>query len=366
LLQRYAIGTLHAVCVTPRLAGNPAPGSKRLTMRRKLTIILSSLLLAALVAGHTAAWFAAANHLDTGFNAWVAQRRAAGWQVDAGTPVRGGWPLAATLTVPDVALSAGPQGAPGRVAWHGQSVVLTLAITSPDRLGIDLDGAQTLRIAPGPEQPFSADRLHVEVPLIRTTTAVPPASLEVHNLRAPDLAIGLLTGQAVAAAAPTITLAAEAIDLPTNIPWALGPHLSSVAVDATIEGGLPPPGALPTMAEAWRSTGGALNVTHLALGWGPLGLSATARLGFDDRLQPAGTADLHVIGFARTADALAKQHVITKDAAMAATAVLTLMSYTPKDGGAPEVEVPLTLRNSTLAMGKTPLVRVPELAWPQP
>jgi len=342
-------------------------------MRRKLTIILPGLLLAALVAGHTAAWFAAASHLDTGFNAWAAQRRAAGWQVDAGTPVRGGWPLAATLTIPDLALSAGPQDAPGRVAWHGQRVVLTLAMTSPDRLGIDLVGAQTLRIAPGPELPFSADRLHVEVPFIRATSSPaagtptgPTVSLEVRTLRAPDLTIGLLTGQVVAAAAPRVTLAAEAIDLPTAIPLALGPHISSVAVDATIEGGLPPPGILPTMAAAWRGNGGTLNVTHLALGWGPLGLSATARLGFDDHLQPAGTADLRVIGFARTADALAKQHVITKDAAMAATAVLTLMSHVPTDGGAPEVEVPLTLRNSTLSMGKTPLVRVPELAWPQP
>ena len=85
-------------------------------MRRRLTIVIPCLLLAALIAGHTALWFAAANHLDAGFNTWVAQRRAAGWQVDAGTPVRGGWPLAATLSVPDLALSAGPQGAPGRVA----------------------------------------------------------------------------------------------------------------------------------------------------------------------------------------------------------------------------------------------------------
>lgn len=334
-------------------------------MRRRLTIVLPCLLLAALIAGHTAAWFAAANYLDTGFNAWAAQRRAAGWQVDAGTPVRGGWPLAATLSVPDLALSAGPEGAPGRFAWHGQRVVLTLAMTSPDRLGIDLVGAQSLRIAPGPELPFSADRLHVEIPFTRAAPA-PTGSLEVRALHTPDLTIGLLTGQVVAAASPTITLAAEAIDLPPGLPWALGPHISSLAVDATLEGGLPPPGALPAMAEAWRGAGGALQVTHLALGWGPLGLSATAKLSFDDHLQPVGTADLHVIGYAKTLEALAKQRVITKDTALAATAVLTLMSHTPRDGGASEVQVPLALRDHTLLMGKTPLVRVPELAWPQP
>jgi hypothetical protein len=320
-------------------------------------------LLVALIAGHTAAWFAASHYLATGFDTWTAQRRAAGWQVEGGTPVRGGWPLAATLTVPDLALAAGPEGAPGRVSGHTERMVLSLTALHPDRLGIDLVGTQTVRIAPGPEQTFSADRLHVEVLLTRAASA-PTVGLEVRALRAPGLEIGLLTGQVIAAAAPTLTLSAEAIDLPPGKPWAFGPHISSLAIDATLQGGVPPPGALIAMAEAWRGTGGAVDVTHLALGWGPLGLTATAHLGLDDALQPAGTTDLHVIGYAKALEALAAQHLISKDAAMAATAVLTLLAQAPADGGAPEVEVPLTLRKSTLSMGHTPLLRVPELAWP--
>ena len=176
--------------------------------------------------------------------------------------------------------------------------------------------------------------------------------------------IGLLTGQIVVGTATTLTLSAEAIDLPAEMNWALGPHISSVAVDATVRGGPPPAGPLPVMLEAWRDAGGAVDVTHFALGWGPLGVAATGHAGFDEHLQPAGTADLHVIGYAKALDALAKQHVMSKDAAMAATAVLTLMSRVPQDGGAPEVQVPLTLRDRKVLMGKTPLVRVPEVVWP--
>jgi len=95
-------------------------------------------------------------------------------------------------------------------------------------------------------------------------------------------------------------------------------------------------------------------------------VAATAHLGFDGALQPVGTADLRVIGYAKALEALAKQRLITKDAAMAATAVLTLLSRPPTNGGAPEVEVPLTLHDRTLSMGQTPLLRVPELVWPQP
>ncbi len=334
-------------------------------MRRRLTIVLPCLLLAALIAGDTAAWFAGSHVLARGFATWVARQRAAGWQVDAGSPVRGGWPLAASLSIPDLAVAAGPPGAPGRVSWHGELVVLSLTATRPDHLGVDLVGAQSLRIAPGEDRPFSADRLHIDVPLTRAAR-VQTAALEVRNLRSSELAIGLLTGQFVLAAAPTVTLAAEAIDLPPRLTWAFGPHISSVAVDATIRGGLPPPGALPAMAEAWRAAGGAVDLTHFALGWGPLGVSATGRLGFDEHLQPAGTADLHVIGFAKAAEALAAQRVISRDAARAATAVLTLLARVPADGGAPEVAVPLTLRDRTVEMGRTPLVRMPEVVWPQP
>ena len=61
-------------------------------MRRALKIGLPCLLLVALIAGYTAAWFAASRYLGTGFDTWVARQRAAGWQVEAGTPVRGGTP----------------------------------------------------------------------------------------------------------------------------------------------------------------------------------------------------------------------------------------------------------------------------------
>ena len=334
-------------------------------MRGRLTIVLPCLLLVALVAGHTVAWFAGSRVLDAGFATWVARQRAAGWQVDSETPVRGGWPLAATLSIPHMALAAGPPGAPDRLSWHGDLVVLSLTALSPDHLGIDLVGAQSLRIPPEPDQSFGADRMHVDVPLSRATR-IPTAGLEVRNLRAADLAIGLLTGQVVAAADPAVTLAAEAIDLPPRLTWAFGPHISSVAIDLTVRGALPPPGLLPAMAEAWRGAGGAVDIAHFALGWGPLGVAATARLAFDEHLQPAGTADLHVIGYAKALEALAAQHLISRDAARAATAVMTLLARVPQDGGAPEVAVPLTLRDRTVLMGRTPLLRVPELVWPQP
>jgi hypothetical protein len=333
-------------------------------MRRGVRFLLPGALLVALIVGHTALWVAATDHLATGFDAWVARCRHAGWQVDAGPRQRGGWPLAATLTVPGLTISGGAARVPGRVTWHADSVVLTLAAQAPSLLGVDIAGNQTLGIEPGPVHPFSAERMHLDVPFTPATGA-PVASLEVRNLRSDTLTIGLLTGQVTAEPVPSLVTSIEAIELPNKQDWALGRHISSLAIDATLHGGLPPPGPVTASATAWRDAGGSVDITHLALGWGPLGLSATGKLALDDQLQPTGTAELHVVGYAKSLSVLAAQHVITSDTALAATAVMTLLAHVPSEGGAPEVEVPLTLRGGKVLMGQTPLLKVPPVVWPR-
>jgi len=65
-----------------------------------------------------------------------------------------------------------------------------------------------------------------------------------------------------------------------------------------------------------------------------------------------------------TLDALAAHSAISRSAATAAKAVLSLLAHSPDDGGPPDVEVPLTLQYRTLSMRQVPLVRLPELDWP--
>ena len=50
---------------------------------------------------------------------------------------------------------------------------------------------------------------------------------------------------------------------------------------------------------------------------------------------------------------------------MAAGAVLGLMAR-PQPSGPPVVEVPLSLQDRTLSLGRIPLLRLPELVWRPP
>ena len=74
--------------------------------------------------------------------------------------------------------------------------------------------------------------------------------------------------------------------------------------------------------------------------------------------------DHAIVGYAETLDTLAAHSLISRSAATAAKAVLSLLANAPDDGLRPDVEVPLTLQYRTLSMRQVPLLRLPELDWP--
>ena len=132
--------------------------------RRRLWIVLLAAPLL-LLAADTLYWRIAVRNLEDGFAAWEAERRAAGWSEQHRAPVRGGWPLAATLTVPTMSLAGGGPDIPGGLAWSADRLVLRVALPRPRQLGIAAEGRQRLRLAGNPEVPYTADRLRLVLPL---------------------------------------------------------------------------------------------------------------------------------------------------------------------------------------------------------
>jgi hypothetical protein len=341
-----------------------------------LWIVVAVLVL---LAGHALYWHWAAQRLEQGFLAWAADRRAHGWVVRAGQPERGGWPLAATVSVPGLHIEGGQADIPDGFAWDAERVRLSIRLLRPGSLAIAAEGMQRLRLGDLPEIPYTADRLHADIPL---EPGVPAhvADIVVRNLRAgmpagKDATGGLTVGLVqvhgeVRPAAPqgepalAFTASAEAIGLPPNLSWALGGRISSLSVDGALDGPLPRVPGFARRASAWRDGGGTLEIQRLALGWGPLGLTGSATLALDMHLQPMGTGTARIVGYAETLDALAASGAVTRNAAMAAKALSALIARAPEDGGKPEIEVPLTLQDRTLSIRQIPLARIPEMTWP--
>jgi hypothetical protein len=342
--------------------------------RRKFWIILLAVPVL-LLAADTICWRIAAGRLQQGFAGWVADRRAEGW-IESNAPTRiGGWPLAATLTVPTMSLAGSGPGLPGGVGWSGEKLVLRVAVTRPDVLEIEPAGRQQLRLPGWPDIPYTADRLRLTLPLQMSSS---PAFIqaEAANLRA-DTQAGPTTARGLQlhldlnpdarAGEPGLAVSLQVAEAqpPPGIVRPLGPSIANLDVDAVLSGPFPARGGrLAEQAAGWRDGGGSLEIRHLSLAWGPLQLTGSATLALDDQLQPMGAGNARIIGYAETLDALAAHSMISRSAATAAKAVLSLLADAPDDGSRPEVEVPVTLQYRTLSMRQVPLLRLPELDWP--
>lgn len=348
-------------------------------MRRRLWWVLIALLLLVVIAD-SLAWHFAVQRMRAGLADWVDARRATGWAVSMATPEAGGWPLAATLTLRDVRLQGGAPDIPDGLTWGAERVVMRLDLLHPLVLRIDAGGAQHLRLADAPDIPYTTANLRLLMPLqadpsaqaldlhADTLHASVPVAGAAAAMTVGHLDVDAVLNQAAAQGQPAVSMAVKAnsIDLPSRLHWPLGPHIASAALDAALNGRLPDATGLTAVAAGWRDGGGSLEVRHVETHWGPLGLTATAKLALDPELQPTGTGTAHITGYAETLDALARNGLMSRSAATTAKAVLSLLADTPGDGGPAEVDVPLSLQYRTLSMRQVPLVRLPELDWPQP
>ncbi len=348
--------------------------------RPRLSWLWAAVPLLVVIAGHTLLWRWAEQQLRAGFDAWAEGRRAAGWSVRAGEPVETGWPLAARLLVKQIAVEGGQNDLPGGFAWSADRVTLSVGLLRPRLLTIVADGAQSLRVGASPMIPYKADALRVEVPL---EPGMPARSADLfgsglragvpagRDREARALTVGLLRGHAAvqpgaAASEPGLSVQAsvEAVALPAGVAWALGPRISSASVEAVLTGPIPRMPGFARRAAAWRDGGGALEVQRLALGWGPLGLTGSATLALDAHLQPMGTGNARIVGYAESLDALSSAGALNPRAALAVKALAGLIATTPEGGGPAELDVPLTLQDGTLSVRQIPVSRMPAMQWP--
>jgi hypothetical protein len=345
-------------------------------MRRRYWVIAAAVPLL-LLAGETAYWRVAAERLRTGYGAWLAAQRAQGWEIGSGPVAIGGWPLAAALSVPNLTLRHVGPVVPGAVNVASAGVTLAVSLDDPTVLRVSLSGPTHVRAADWPDVIVTGDATTLQVPLMQADSLA--VALYGKGLRleaatgAWHVTVGLLTANATIAAEPaddrsrpaaTFSMSAEAIALPGGVKWPLGTNISSLSMDGRLNGRLPAARDITGWAAAWRDGGGSLQIGRLAMGWGPLGLTGSATLALDEQLQPTGSADGRIVGYGETLDRLAAGGVLSKSAATAAKAVLSLMAATSDTEEPSAVEVPLTLRYRTLSISQIPLLRLPEVDWP--
>jgi hypothetical protein len=343
--------------------------SKRRRFWRSLAVLI--LLMILLGAGWTGLWYILAGRLSATVLAWEQQQRAQGWTITQGVPQRSGWPMAAGVTLPDIAISGGAPYLPGGLAWQAGSLTLAVDIRHPGDLYWGVTGRQTLGLGRRPVIPFQATRfagqvvlapsaqaglfqLHA-VGLIAAITAADgtPRPLSVDTLDAAMTADGSAdaTGNALVVAAQMTGVA-----LPSHLRPGIGGSLRSLVFDVAVSGPVPPSPDPVALATEWRNAGGSLALRALHLADGPLTLDGQGRFQLDAFLRPEGTVALHLAGLDEMVARLAEGGTLTRPEARAVRAMLGLMM---RPAGADALAAPLSLRAGVVCLGAIPLLRLP-------
>jgi len=331
--------------------------------RRRWPLFLL-LAVVALAGAHAAAFYWMAGQIQQGLDAWAAQRRAQGWQVEYGPPQRGGWPWAASLRLPGFGLAT------GSMAWQAEAVTLSVSPQALNLLHWSAEGAQQLALA-GPSMPLRTASLEGEVLLNGqappTAGSVRAESAELQTSIGPILLPTAQLGFDAPAGQPLgLTLRIRGLTLPDNLlppSPAFGPRIDDLTLDAAISGPLDTPGPLPRRVASWRDAGGRVEVKGMTLRWGPTAVSAAASLALDDALQPSGAGTVRVANPTATLDALTASGAIPTRTAATVRRVLPLLTRLDPGGGSPVIELPVAVQDRTLSVARFPLMQLQVVEW---
>ncbi len=329
-------------------------------------LILLAALPLLVAAAHGLLWLWLVGRLEAGLDHWATAQRAAGGQVGHGPATRGGWPWAASLTLPMLRLVD-----PGGLAWQGTALELRLALPWPTRLALAASGAQQLEVGPA-VLPFTTTSLTGSLPLL---PGPQPLRLQAEALAAATPAGPLLLRRAALALATQpggslLDLALEGLALPAlpAATAALGPEIGRVALQLALAGPLPLAalqGGVPSTSQAmaWRDAGGRLELRALDVVWGPVQAGGTGELTLDPTLQPTARATLRLAGLVETLDALLAAGLLTPANARGLRTMVQLLQLAPAEPGPPRLNLPLLLRDRTLSVAGFTLLRLAPLRW---
>ena len=336
------------------------------------------------IVGYVVFWFTAARTAETQVARWIEAQAEQGVTVTHGEVTTGGFPFRVSLRLgtpaahwssgdwqgPDLTLAAAPWAwrriswsAPGvhTLTWKHGAQRETATLTAGHLEGWGEAGDKGIAsweawLTDGhlttPRGPFTARGLLVQFQ--------PPA---------PDGGGGAVAGTPESATDATprlpVTVDAKGVTLPPRMNTALGDTIDRLALEVSVNGPVEPAGPWPAPALAWRDAGGVLEIKSLGISMGPLNLSGDGAVAIDGAGQPEGAFTARVTGYAETVEALRKAGVVDDGAAQAVQVVLGLLSKGPP-GGPRSLDVPITVQDRRLSLGRVELFRLKSVDWFRP
>jgi len=347
-----------------------------MSMIARRLLIIPAVLLVAVAAGYGVLWLVVSHWVEEGFRDWSKVQASRGNRVDFASLETSGFPGPIRLMI----AAPGVTSAKGGWHWSAERAVLETLPWDWRRYRLEVFGTQTLAV------PFAGElrrytvrsastlligevddrgRLTqgflraVDVPFLDEAKkeVVSAKSLDVHmNMRAPASA-------AQDQSAIDVTIQAHSVVLGEQVETPLGRQIQDIAVVAAIKGALPET-FLRDAVDAWRESGGTLELSHFQMDWGKLSIRANGTVALDEALRPLAALTTDIKGYAETLAALEQARLLRRKDAAGTRLALDLLSR--RDGGDNRrmVTIPVTIQNGLLYVGPVRLLRLAPIPFP--
>lgn len=344
------------------------------SMRR--VFVLPVVLVAALAVVYGVSWFVVAHWVEDGFRDWARVQTAHGSAVTYGPLAVSGFPGPIRLAIPS------PRVVSQKGGWQWSAAQATLE-TRPwywRRFRLEVAGRQQIAL------PFAGEQRHFTAQPAETLLVgevddhgrLAQGVLRVADIRLDDAAgVEVLAAKglrlhfhqrapgsaAPALAALDLTLQANSVRLGAPIETPLDRNIQDVTVVTTVTGALPET-FLRDAVDAWRRSGGTLELTHFQIDWGQLSLRAKGTLSLDEALRPLGALTADIKGYAETLSALERARILKRRAVAGTQLALDLLSRRDAGDSRRVVTIPVAAQNGTLYLGPVQLLKLPPIPFP--
>lgn len=333
-------------------------------------------LVALLAAGYCILWVVVAQWIEDGFHNWARVQTARGNTVEYGALAVSGFPGPIRLGIPSPRVTS----AKGGWMWSADRALLETRPWDWRRFRLEVVGEQAVAA------PF-AGTLH-------RYRAQPAAALligEVDDmgqfsqgeLRARDVTIREQTGETVLSVrrvrghlnlralgasaenrtALDLTLQGEDVLLGPMFETPLGKEIQGIGIVASIKGTMPQT-FLRDSVDAWRASGGTVDLNHFQMNWGKLILRANGTVALDDMLRPLGAVSADIKGYAETLKALERARVLRRRDVDGARLALDLISKRDGTDNRRMVSIPISAQGGMLYLGPLRLLKLAPIPFP--
>ena len=338
-------------------------------------ILIAVLVLG--IGGYVGFWLFLAGRVEPLVARWAEERRADGYRVAYGPVSVEGFPfrLLARIERPEIA-GGGASEAPWE--WRGERLSVVTQPWKLRHLIFSFDGEHRVGYLAGSEVRIVTAR--AEVPLMSVISdragRIERVAIDFQKLVLDDqrretpwrIERLQLLGRADAhgragetAPAGELALHLEGVELPPGIEAPLGPTIARFVLRVLLIEPIPPEPLDQALAR-WREAGGTVELTEVALDWGPLKARGEGTLALDQLMRPIGAGTVVLEGHREAISALRAGGVIGGGEALAARVVLSAIAK--KSEGGKALHIPISAQDGVFHLGPLPLLSLPSLVPP--